>query len=922
MGSIVPLQDLNFFPDPTAAAAAATTTTTASSAANTAIKIPKLEPKLEPWDEPHISSPIPNFTESNPNYSEENNVYSEFYRVSELFRTAFAKTNGDTEVSNPDSRAIVPVPEENSHHQVSATVEPPRQRRSHQHRSSELVRVTDLGAEDQRYFRDVVRKTRMLYDSLRVFAEEKRRSLGLERRNRGDLRAASVLRDRGLWLNRDKRIVGSIPGVYIADLFFFRMELCVVGLHGQAQAGIDYVPAGHSSSGEPIATSVIVSGGYEDDEDGGEVIIYSGHGGQDKHSKQCTNQKLEGGNLALERSMYYGIEVRVIRGLKYDGSPSGKVYVYDGLYKIFESWFDVGRSGFGVFKYKLVRMGNQPEMGSAVLRFARSLRTEPLSIRPVGYLSLDISMNKENVPVGLFNDIDSNHEPIYYEYIVTTVFPPYAYHGANGNGCDCVSGCMDDCVCAMKNGGEFAYDLRAASVLRDRGLWLNRDKRIVGSIPGVYIADLFFFRMELCVVGLHGQAQAGIDYVPAGHSSSGEPIATSVIVSGGYEDDEDGGEVIIYSGHGGQDKHSKQCTNQKLEGGNLALERSMYYGIEVRVMRGLKYDGSPSGKVYVYDGLYKIFESWFDVGRSGFGVFKYKLVRMGNQPEMGSAVLRFARSLRTEPLSIRPVGYLSLDISMNKENVPVGLFNDIDSNHEPIYYEYIVTTVFPPYAYHGANGNGCDCVSGCMDDCVCAMKNGGEFAYDQNGLLVRGKPLIFECGANCRCPPSCRNRVSQNGVRNRFEVFRSRETGWGVRSLDLIQAGAFICEYAGVVLTREQAQLFTMNGDSLVYPNRFAERWAEWGDLSHIFSDYVRPAHPSIPPLDFAMDVSRMRNVACYISQSSSPNILVQLVLYDHNNLMFPHLMLFAMENIPPLRELSLDYGVADEWTGKLRICS
>lgn len=103
----------------------------------------------------------------------------------------------------------------------------------------------------------------MIYDSLRVFAEEKRRALGLERRTaaRGDLKAATVMRDRGLWLNRDKRIVGSIPGVYVGDLFFFRMELCVVGLHGQSQAGIDYVTASHSSNGEPIATSVIVSGG-------------------------------------------------------------------------------------------------------------------------------------------------------------------------------------------------------------------------------------------------------------------------------------------------------------------------------------------------------------------------------------------------------------------------------------------------------------------------------------------------------------------------------------------------------------------------------------------------------------------------------------------------------------------------------------
>ncbi|KAI3823063.1 hypothetical protein L1987_04489 [Smallanthus sonchifolius] len=466
-------------------------------------------------------------------------------------------------------------------------------------------------------------------------------------------------------------------------------------------------------------------------------------------------------------------------------------------------------------------------------------------------------------------------------------------------------------------------DLKAATVMKERGLWLNRDKRIVGAIPGVHVGDVFFFRMELCVVGMHGQAQAGIDYLTSSQSSNGEPIATSVIVSGGYEDDEDAGDVIIYTGHGGQDKHSRQVVHQKLEGGNLAMERSMHYGIEVRVIRGFRYEGSASGKVYVYDGLYKIVEAWFDVGKSGFGVFKFKLVRIENQIEMGSSLLKFAENLRTRPLEVRPMGYVSFDISMKKETVPVFLFNDIDSNHEPMYYDYLATTVFPPFVYHlGGKGGGCNCVSGCSQDCFCAKKNGGEFAYDSNGLLVRGKPLIFECGPHCHCPATCQNRVSQKGVRNRFEVFRSRETGWGVRSLDLIQAGSFICEYTGVGLTREQAQLFTMNGDALVYPNRFGERWAEWGDLSQIFSDYVRPSYPCVPPLDFGMDVSRMRNLACYMSHSSCPNVLVQLVLYDHSNIAFPHLMLFAMENIPPLRELSLDYGAADEWMGKLSICN
>ncbi|KAI3697124.1 hypothetical protein L6452_29889 [Arctium lappa] len=469
-------------------------------------------------------------------------------------------------------------------------------------------------------------------------------------------------------------------------------------------------------------------------------------------------------------------------------------------------------------------------------------------------------------------------------------------------------------------------DLKAATLMKDSSLWLNREKRIVGAIPGIHVGDVFFFRMELCVLGIHGQAQAGIDFLSSSHSSNGEPIATSVIVSGGYEDDEDGGDVIVYTGHGGQDKHGRQVDHQKLDGGNLGMERSKHHGIEVRVVRGFKYKGSASEKVYVYDGLYKIVDAWFEVGKSGFGVYKFKLVRMEGQPEMGSAILKFAENIRTKPLEDRPEGYVSLDISTDKENVPVSLFNDIDSNYEPLNYDYLVKTIFPPFVYHhGGKGDGCDCASGCSSDCACAKKNGGEFAYDLNGILLRGKPLIFECGPYCSCPPQCWNRVSQKGLRNRFEVFRSMETGWGVRSLDLIQAGSFICEYTGVVLTREQAQVFTMNGDSLVYPNRFGERWAEWGDLSQVFPHYVRPSYPSVPPLNFAMDVSRMRNVACYMSHSSCPNVFVQLVLFDHSNVAFPHLMLFAMEDIPPMRELSLDYGAASEWTEvteQLAICN
>ncbi|KAJ0259860.1 Histone-lysine N-methyltransferase family member SUVH2 [Hirschfeldia incana] len=467
-------------------------------------------------------------------------------------------------------------------------------------------------------------------------------------------------------------------------------------------------------------------------------------------------------------------------------------------------------------------------------------------------------------------------------------------------------------------------DYTAAGLMKERGLWLNQDKHVVGSIPGVEIGDMFLYRLELCVIGLHGQPQGGIDCLTANRSSNGEPIATSIIVSGGYEDDEDTGEVLVYSGHGGQDNLHRQCRHQRLENGNLGMERSMHYGIEIRVIRGFKYDNAVSSKVYVYDGLYRIVEYWFDVGRSGFGVFKFKLVRMEGQGEMGSRRMRFAQALRTRPLVVRPNGYITFNLSGGVESVPVYLFNDIDFDREPEGYEYIARSAISSVISGQGEGvnRGCDCRYSCGSDCFCVRRNGGELAYDGDGTLLRGKPVVFECGVLCGCGPSCKNRVTQKGLSKRLEVFRSRETGWGVRTLDFIQAGAFICEYAGVVLTKDQAEIVSMNGDPLVYPGRFAEKWRTLGDLFQVYPEYVQPSYPSLPPVDFAMDVSKLRNVASYISHSTEPNVMSQFVLHDHSNLKFPRVMLFALENISPLTELSLDYGLDDKLEERLAICN
>jgi putative restriction endonuclease len=114
--------------------------------------------------------------------------------------------------------------------------------------------------------------------------------------------------------------------------------------------------------GWPGPTRSSCRGGYEDDEDHGDVIVYTGHGGKDrKTGKQIRDQQLTLGNLALARSHLEGLPVRVIRGAELD-SPYAPAtgYRYDGLYIVEEHWVEPGRSGFLVWRYRLGREGDQP----------------------------------------------------------------------------------------------------------------------------------------------------------------------------------------------------------------------------------------------------------------------------------------------------------------------------------------------------------------------------------------------------------------------------------------------------------------------------------------------------------------------------------------------------------------------------------
>lgn len=172
-----------------------------------------------------------------------------------------------------------------------------------------------------------------------------------------------------------QRAFGHIDGIYEGQLFRNRLELSISGVHKPTQAGI-------SGSQNEAADSIVVSGGYEDDEDYGDIIIYTGHGGRkDGSTKQVTDQELVRGNLALANNVKNGFPVRVIRGAHKNSlfAPDDG-YRFDGLFRVEEYWKEKGISGFNIWRYRLRKIQKNLESESMILQEEKEEYTKTKSI--------------------------------------------------------------------------------------------------------------------------------------------------------------------------------------------------------------------------------------------------------------------------------------------------------------------------------------------------------------------------------------------------------------------------------------------------------------------------------------------------------------------------------------------------------------
>ncbi len=109
--------------------------------------------------------------------------------------------------------------------------------------------------------------------------------------------------------------------------------------------------------------SIVASGGYADDEDHGDVIVYTAEGGHpDKEGHIHSDQSLSvTTNAGLVVNVREGLPLRVIEGTAVRGGGKKKQYTYRGLFRVEDYWSKKSRYGCILWQFRLVQTAAEPE---------------------------------------------------------------------------------------------------------------------------------------------------------------------------------------------------------------------------------------------------------------------------------------------------------------------------------------------------------------------------------------------------------------------------------------------------------------------------------------------------------------------------------------------------------------------------------
>lgn len=200
----------------------------------------------------------------------------------------------------------------------------------------------------------------------------------------------------------------------------------------------------------------------------------------------------------------------------------------------------------------------------------------------------------------------------------------------------------------------------------------------------------------------------------------------------------------------------------------------------------------------------------------------------------------------------------------------------------------------------------CKCIDKCLPaKCECLKLSGGENytliqeqsrsgAYtviNRKGNSLSSYPIV-ECNVLCQCSERCGNRIVQYGPISTLYVKsgQNAKKGLGLFTNTLIQEGRFVCEYAGEVLSKKQAEIRYHQNPYLC-------------KMNYIF---CLNEHVAGNIIQTYIDPSKFGNIGRYINHSCDPNCVVVPVRV---NSPIPKLAVFSVSDIQPDIEITFDYG-------------
>lgn len=241
--------------------------------------------------------------------------------------------------------------------------------------------------------------------------------------------------------------------------------------------------------------------------------------------------------------------------------------------------------------------------------------------------------------------------------------------------------------------------------------------------------------------------------------------------------------------------------------------------------------------------------------------------------------------------SVRQKRTVHRDISRGKELNPIDCVNDVDDEPAPIDFLYLLEnceTVPISIDRTITSLQSCKCEDLCTSPtCLCSSIS-YRCWYGKEGRLVPefnmlDPPMLFECNRACLCWSNCQNRVVQQGITCHLQLFRTNGKGWGVRTLQSIPQGTFVCEYIGEILSDSDAD--------------------QREDDSYLFDLENRDGET------FCLDARYYGNVSRFVNHLCEPNLVPVRVYVDHQDLSFPRMAFFSSRDIEPYEELGFDYG-------------